>query len=409
MSNSSRFQRQVKDKIPKRWWLLYATDFLSLMNPCFTLGRILGTFPYNIHASIFKASKLSYILSTIVTCVTCVYTLATLYKINLINTNADVARTIQDDCFFIFGSFIVILSYILSDLRMRLLQTILDISSRLPSKTYEKLSKFIHIKDIFGFFFLLSRMLIANNYVGILYKLEYYIGLQVFQMNMLYINCVCVLKSCFQAIDNQLTNLGVLMVNDNPCIPGLIYHEQKNPFLLIELKTLKKQHMIVSNAVQMLNIILGPQMLASIGIIFIELTFELYFNIVDWQNELSISLTKQIRNTFTTSYIMYHIIKLALIAWVCETGKNQAMKISTTVHDVINSTNDKKIKYELQLFSLQILHRDNTFSTRGLTVDARLITTMVGTITTYLLILIQFLIMMHSCDKNTSNNVTQVI
>jgi len=39
-------------------------------------------------------------------------------------------------------------------------------------------------------------------------------------------------------------------------------------------------------------------------------------------------------------------MKIALIVWACETGKNQAMDIRTTIH-VFNSINDKEIKCEV--------------------------------------------------------------
>ncbi|KAL6259652.1 hypothetical protein P5V15_009568 [Pogonomyrmex californicus] len=419
----SQFQKQVKNKKKRRkWWLFNATDFQSLMYPCFISCRILGIFPYKIHDFIFEASRSRYISSTIVICITCIHTLAIFYKTNVLNINIEVARKIQDNCFFTLELFIIIVWYILNGPRMCLLQTILNISTKLSPKMYEKLSKLIHIKDIFGFLFFTARMfmssrnyyqiLIKNDYIELLCELEFYISLQVFQMNMLYINCVCILKACFQKVNDQLTNLGELMVNDNLCIPRLINHEQRNPFLLDKLRSLKKQHMIVSDTVQMLNTIFSPQLLASIIIVFIEITFELYFNMVQWQNGLSISLTIyqfDIHNTFIISYIVYNIIMLILIVWACETSKNQAMKLSTTVHDVINSTSDIQIKDELQLFSLQILHRDNIISAKVLIVDARLITAMVGIITTYLLILIQFLIIMHSCDRNNANNVTHAI
>ncbi|XP_011880426.1 PREDICTED: uncharacterized protein LOC105568955 [Vollenhovia emeryi] len=67
------------------------------------------------------------------------------------------------------------------------------------------------------------------------------------------------------------------------------------------------------------------------------------------------------------------------------------------------------LNLQLQLFSLQIMHCDNTFSAKGLALDARLLTTMIGTIASYLLIAIQFLITSHSCDGKTAINVTRAI
>jgi len=50
----------------------------------------------------------------------------------------------------------------------------------------------------------------------------------------------------------------------------------------------------------------------------------------------------------TVTSVIYHIIKMMLTIWACETGererKNQATEINTTVHEVFNSINDKKIK-----------------------------------------------------------------
>ncbi|TGZ50468.1 Uncharacterized protein DBV15_04237 [Temnothorax longispinosus] len=64
---------------------------------------------------------------------------------------------------------------------------------------------------------------------------------------------------------------------------------------------------------------------------------------------------------------------MSSIIWACETGKNQALEIGTTVHVVFNSISDEDVKNELQLFSLQILQRKNIFSAKGLNVDATLL------------------------------------
>ncbi|XP_011705659.1 PREDICTED: putative gustatory receptor 28b [Wasmannia auropunctata] len=237
--------------------------------------------------------------------------------------------------------------------------------------------------------------------------MEFYMHFQMLQMNMLYVNCVCILKACFKRIDDNLTNLRELMLNNKSYVPRLIYYQQRCPHLLEEIKALRKEYLMVSDTVQKLNIIFSPQVLATITIAFIEITFELYSNTVQWHNGLSISLAKQIHNTILMSYLMYLVTKVMLIVWACETGKNQATKIGTTIHDVLNTTTDEQIKYELQLFSIQILHCNNTFFAKGLTVDAKLLTAMVNSITTYLLILIQFLGTSHSCDGKTTINGTE--
>ncbi|XP_071638477.1 putative gustatory receptor 28b [Temnothorax longispinosus] len=184
----------------------------------------------------------------------------------------------------------------------------------------------------------------------------------------------------------------------------MFYYKQRNAFLIMNLKALKKQHLMVSNAVQMLNKIFSLQLLATITMNFSQIIFGLYQH-VQWYNRLFINLDKQFGILFLITTV-YYFKKMLLLVWACETGKNQAEEIRTTIHDVLNSSRDEQIKNELQLFSLQILHCENTFSAKGLNVDAPFLATMAGTITTYLLIVLQFLIISQSCDKKSAMNST---
>ncbi|XP_020283876.1 uncharacterized protein LOC109854811 [Pseudomyrmex gracilis] len=410
--SSSKFQGRAKSKVRKRWRIFHATDFESLMKPSFTFCFMLGFFPYKIHASTFEFSRSRYIVSSIFICIFCVYALVMFYELDIAGNIkfGSMPDTLQSNCYYLLGFFITIVTYILTRPRMRLLQTISDISSRLPPDTFQKLSRLIHAKDIIGFFFLLGMLpkCYSAHFLDIMIKIiTLYVTLLVFQMDMLYMNCVCVIKACFQRINDNLTNLRELLKNDEPHLLRRIYHEQKNPFLLMELKALKKQHLMVSDTLQLLNTIFSLQLLATIVLTFAEITFSLYFYIIQWRgNGVSIiNLEKQIWYQYFITSIAYYSTKITLIVWACETGKDQALEIGTTVHDVLISTSDKQIKDELQLFSLQILHRDNIFSAKGLTVDATLLTAIVGSITTYLLILIQFMVSGDDCNgKQASNN-----
>ncbi|XP_018369790.1 PREDICTED: uncharacterized protein LOC108765527 [Trachymyrmex cornetzi] len=408
---SSKIQQYVKSKMWKKCRLFHATDFQSLMYPCFTFCYIIGIFPYKINASTFEFSKSHYIVSTVVVCVCCAFNLAYLY--NIISTfNFEIKiRNLEIVCFYILNSFVIIITHILSGPRMRLLQTIMEISKRLSSKSYQKLSKLIHVKDIFGTIFVVVQVCLYifqkrknKNRTSIMHKVfALYQILLEFEINMLYINCVCVLKASFKRIDENVAHLQKIVVK--PRVPTLICQTQRNQFLLIELKILKKQHLMISDAVQMLNVIFSLQLLATILLTFCVITFEIYSYAVRWQNGILINIDIQFIFTLFTS-IGHYIIKMTLLVWACETSKNQAQEIITTVHDLLNSTNDEQIKNELQLFSLQILHCKNIFSTKGLTMDATLLAIIVGNITIYLIILIQFLNTSHFCDGKTAINIT---
>jgi len=336
----------------KRWQLFHATDFQSLMYPSFVFCRILGIFPYKINASISETSKQRYILPTLLICIVCMCEIIIFHTIITKTTNFEnLIRTLEFISFFIFGGFIALTTYVLSGPRMRVLQALLKISSRLPPELYRKLSKWIHLKDILGTFFLIMQGSVyyyrVPEYFGIS-MLAMYVNLLVFQMDMQYMNCVCVLKACFKRINDYLVHMQKIVVNSDSYAPRLICHTQKNQFLLIELKILKKQHLIISNTVQKINIVFSLHLLSTIILTFTEITFELYFHLINWQEGPSISLDDEIRDIFFLLSMGYDLLKLILIVWACETGKNQAFHIGTTIHEVLNRTSDEQIKEEVE-------------------------------------------------------------
>lgn len=348
-----KFRRRAKGKIRKGWQLFSATDFHSLMYPCFTFCRILGVFPYKINTSTLEIYKPLFVLWTVVVCVCCICGLIRLYEINIsvgINMRS-VPRTLERSSYYMLANFVVVVTYILNGPRMRLLQTILDISSTLPLESYRKLSWLIHTKDIIGFSYILVNAIIYFTKINTNILLRFfliYINLFIFQMDMMYMNCVCVLKACFKRINDNLTNLQKLIVNGETRLFGLIFHEQRNSFLLMELKALKKQHIIISNTMQTLNTIFSLQLLATIIMTFIEITFSMYYYILQWKEDIVIiRMEKTLYYAYVVVSMSFFVIKIILIIWACETGKNQASEISTTVHDVLNCTNDRQIKDEV--------------------------------------------------------------
>ena len=337
----------------KRWRLFRATDFQSLMYPNFIISKILGIFPYQIKALSFETSIPRYILWTIILCVICVYELTMLYELNfsekILEKKIDIPKTISLNFSFLYGLFLTVVSYALNGPRMRLLQTVSDISSRLSQKSYQKLSKLIHAKDIFGFFFhfwlALTYFLNSETMIfGLFDIFRVVIGLLAFQMDMLYINCVCVLKACFKEINDNIENLREFVMNN---VPKRMYHEQKHPFLLIKLKALKKQHLMISDTVQMLNMIFSLHLLATIALSFKQIIFYLYFNVIQWQNGISLNQDR-IYNIYFISFLIYYFLRLTMIVWACETGKNEATKTGTTIHDVLNNISDVQIKDEVK-------------------------------------------------------------
>ncbi|XP_011880395.1 PREDICTED: uncharacterized protein LOC105568931 [Vollenhovia emeryi] len=408
---SINYHEEPRRKQKKEEWRLFqAKDLQSLMCPCFTLCRIFGIFPYKMNTSNFEISKPYYILSTVVTCIFGIYTLIILFNISFFGklNMISLPEILANGFVFVFGGFVVIVTFILTGPRLRLLQTILKISSRLPVESYEKLSKLIHTKDIIGFLLVVPALLFPTMKYELNtdYLYQMYINLVVFLMDMFYMNCVCVLKACFKGINDNLTKS--VIVNNESHNSRLNCHVQRNQFLIMELKALKKEHLAISDTVQMLNMIFSLQLLATVLLAFSSVTFTLYYYIIVCiYFFLSHGSMGVVTHACLLTYMLYSIIRMALITWACETGKSQAQQMSVSIHDVFNITTDEQVKYELQLFSLQILHSNNTFGAKGLTVDAKLFAELVGCIATYVIIMLQF--MYFSCEKEAANNITEVI
>ena len=349
----------------KRWKLFHATDFQSLMYPCFFYCGILGIFPYKINASNFEISKLRYILSIVIICVSFVLCLLVNHGIIIskIITFESIVRNFEAVCFFTFNGLIMIITHILCNPRMRLLQKIWEISSKLlPSETYQKLSRLIHIKDVLTAILLgvhayvyifKMRLFETNNWIirCIIKAFIIYLFQLEFHMNMLYINCVCVLKACFKKINDDLNYMQRFMANGMKLSvlmnsTSLICSTQRNQIFAIELKILMKQHLMINEIVQLLNIIFSLQLLATVTVTFIQIIRELYDYIVHWQGEVIITFDQHFLDAFLLTMVLY-VVKVMLIVWVCETGKNQVREIGTTIYDVLNSTRDKQIKSEV--------------------------------------------------------------
>ncbi|XP_011298956.1 uncharacterized protein [Fopius arisanus] len=393
------------EKSEKRWELFRASNYLSLMWPCFELSRIYGLFPYKFNSKgVIVPSKYGWIYATFISIVNTIFIGVILYLMDISKDLAfdSVPGTLQGNCYLLLAWWVAVVSYLLHSKRMRMLRNFASVSANLSASSFKRLSRIIHGKDIIGFLFLMiqatnlysSRLDLATSKV-----VSMYATLLVFFMDMLYADCVLVIGECFKNINEKLLTLKMNMEKDQPHLLRRVYHEKHNPLILMEIRGIKSQHNDVSELVHCLNQTFSLQLVASVTMTFAEVTFSLYFYILQCLGKTGINMEKQIWYSYFSTSVTYYAWKLVVIVWACEMSKDQAVKTGIIVHEVLIDTVDKQVKEELQLFSLQVLHRDNTFTARGLTLDATLLTSVVGGITTYLLILIQFMVSSKSCGS----------
>ncbi|XP_063993883.1 uncharacterized protein LOC135171329 [Diachasmimorpha longicaudata] len=395
----------IVQKVERKWELFRASNYLSLMGPCFTLLKIHGLFPYKYNnKGIIVSSRPGWIYATVISMLCLIVIGVILYMMDISKTLAfdSVPGTLQGNCYMLLAEWIAMISYVLSSKRMRLLRDIGNVTSSLSTTSFRQLSRIIHGKDIIGFLFLMAQAtnLYSSRFDLTLSKIiNMYATLVVFLMDMLYADCVLVIGECFKNINDKLLVLKTNMERDEPHLLRRVFHEKRNPMILMEIRGIKSQHNDVSELVHSLNQTFSLQLVATVTLTFAEVTFSLYFYILQRLGKTGINLEKQIWYSYFSTSVTYYAWKLAAVVWACEVAKDQAVKTGIIVHEVLIDTVDKQVKEELQLFSLQVLHRDNTFTARGLSLDATLLTSIVGGITTYLLILIQFMVSSKSCGS----------
>lgn len=356
--------------IKKKWELFSATDYTSLMWPNFELLRLWGLFPYKIdNNNSILASKPGFIYSSIVSSLHVVLLGIILYLIDIskVLEYDSVPGTLQGNCYLLLGWSIEIVSYLQTSRRLKFLQQLDNVATNIPSTEFKKLSKYIHFKDIFGFLFLIVQS--ANAYSKSLplfgSKLfSVYTIIVIFLMDTLYINCVLVIGSSFKTINNKLLILKSTIENDEPHLLRRIYHEKQNPFILMKIRDIKYQHNDVCEVINKLNQTFSLQLIATVTLTFAEITFSLYFYILQLLNMKGINLEKQIWFSYFSTGVTYHAVKLAVIILSCEIAKDQAAKTGVIVHEMLIDTVDKHVKDEVHLIELLffiLIHRDISF------------------------------------------------
>nr|XP_033330161.1 uncharacterized protein LOC117222527 [Megalopta genalis] len=217
----------------------------------------------------------------------------------------------------------------------------------------------------------------------------WYIFLVALVVNTLFVNSLYVVCLCFREVSRSLEKLRMSLVTDEPHVLRRVYHSQKNPTLLSELKTLRRQHLQLCKIIDTANETFGRETIAIISLTMITITFNLFVYLSEntYDGKIVRLWSMQLE------YLVYNCHGLIFMAVVCEMVKDQAKNIGYNIHRILVITFDEEIITELSSFSMQVLQQNHTIVAKGLVIDITLLTKIVGIIATYLLILIQFLLM----------------
>lgn len=340
------FEKLKKYKI---WKMFNATDFNSLMFPCFFMCRIIGYFPYKWKRPVYLFSKTRFVISIFILLFSIFLWFNLFYQLNFTNIlQKNTAEVIHENMYTLLIGIGIITMHILSGTRLRMIQNLLKISSILSEKDFNNLAKWIHKKDILGFLYILIHVphCFKNSiYITVQNFTHVYILLMNFSLDMLYINCVWVLKICFKKLNKCIHELKKFQFNNDLRVETIVQNGQKNSLLLLRLKHLEEKHLEISDVVQLVNNTFMIHIIILVITTFTTITFNLYFFLLD------IHLSQNFKLWYIPyiSPAFYFFIKFAMIIWICESTTNEAKKIKWTLYDAFSDTTDPLVRREVRI------------------------------------------------------------
>lgn len=257
---------------------------------------------------------------------------------------------LQANCYMILGGTITITTYIYNGSRMRLLQDLARVSSLLSKTSFNKLARWIHAKDFLFFIALVGQTpnIISKSLLDTFCKtISMYTTLVVFLMDFHYSNCVLVLKSCFKNVNDNLTKLKENIVIEDLYLLKRVSNHRPNPLLLVKLRELMSVHFEISAIVREVNSTFCLQINVSVLMTFAEVTFSLYFYLLQSHGATHINLEKQIWYSYFVTSVAYYSLKLAIMTWICQTTKDEASKTGVIAHEILINIDDTSFKEEV--------------------------------------------------------------
>ncbi|XP_023709129.2 putative gustatory receptor 28b [Cryptotermes secundus] len=104
--------------------------------------------------------------------------------------------------------------------------------------------------------------------------------------------------------------------------------------------------------------------------------------------------------------LLYYALHLIWLVYFTSFTSKEMNRTAVVVHRFLCKTNDLVLREELQEFSLQLLHRKVKFTACGFfPLDYTLFYSIVGAVTTYLVILIQFQLALPDSNKNMTTGI----
>ncbi|KAL7302222.1 hypothetical protein TKK_0004897 [Trichogramma kaykai] len=371
-------------------------NFADVMKPSLFICRLYGLLPYRMENEKITRSRLINIYCIAFTTLYLIFSMLNLY---ILNASSYVKRIstwmLQSNCFYALANFIIVSNAAFGSQVITILRTLEKVTRKLPKSELDKVAKWIRIKDLIVYALLIVHapaLFSGDIYNWIAKVIASYATTAIYLLDLQYSSYVYILGSCFKFINAELARLKDKAFTEKAHLLRRVYHRRFNPTLFVKLRHLKQWHYKLNEAIRKINLTFSLQIISTLILTFTELTFGLYFNIYDMRHKNVRSLNNEVWYCYYYTLVVYYTLKLFLLTLTCQFTNDENDKSHIIINEILINTDDKLFKEELYLFSLQLLHTNNTFIAKGVKIDATLLTAMAKGIFTYLLILIQFLV-----------------
>ncbi|XP_046753386.1 putative gustatory receptor 28b [Diprion similis] len=154
-------------------------------------------------------------------------------------------------------------------------------------------------------------------------------------------------------------------------------------------QTIRKSHLELSKLVVKLNTVFGMQNLISMGVSMVMITGLLYTIYSGAQIKHGVrNILKEILPP--ACWCVVYILKILAVSHSCANTSDEAQKSGQIIYTILGSAIDRDFQKEIQEFALQMIQNPVRFTACGfITLDYTYVQGVIGSITTYLVILIQ--------------------
>lgn len=341
----TRSSKRGRDKDYIMWPSYRVTNYATLIHPYAFVSLLLGLLPCKIESSKIVQSKFRFAISTFQLIVYIVLIVLGFIQINITSTGLPLSQLIHSNFIMLLGSTIFIAAFFASPSTVKAIQSVSNVSRLLQPGTFYKLAKIMYITSALIFLPLLVHILILLLKTNILFFytcwLTFFVG---FALTNLYMNNVLVLKACFKYINDSLTKVTDILINDEPHLLRRVYHTRNNHVLLAKLRNLKRQHLEISEVVDHINDSFGTQNMGIIALLFMDVTFNLYECVA--HNTLSGGLGGWSILAFV--YAINYSAHVSMLVWATETTGDQVKKIGMNIHRILIHTLDERMTFEVR-------------------------------------------------------------